>query len=208
MKILIINGSIRGKLGNSGKIAKKAAEFISFQKETQCSVLTLADPMPSIKDVRGLLNDSDCFLIISGSYWNSCGSLLQRFIEVTTVYENTEVFFGKPVACAISMDSVGGVEVASHIHSVFSAFGCWSPPCSTLVISRVGQEAVKATSDLEDDPNEDVWRLDDIEIVLRNLIVSARIKGDWEHWPNDELTIEEGEWPDTGILDLESPKFL
>jgi chromate reductase len=206
-KKLIINGSLRGNAGNSGAITRRAESFIKSQDALPC-IVTLSEPMENIGKVKDLLLDHDGFLIVSGTYWNSWGSPLQRFIEVVTPLENTPVFFGKPVSCVVSMDSVGGIEVAARIHCVFSQFGCWTPPCSTLVLSRVGQEAVEATKGEEEDPNEDVWRLDDIEIVLRNLIASTRMDGQWEKWPNAEFKIEDGPWPSTGPIDMESPKFL
>lgn len=206
--ILIVNGSIRGTTGNSGKIIKKAVTLITREKDTTSTVLTLTEPLPDISSVKNLVKKADGFLIISGTYWNSWGSPLQRFIEVMSVFENTNVFFGKPVACVVSMDSVGGMEVAGRLHSVFSGFGCWSPPCSTVVISRIGQEVVKSTSGNKNDPNEDVWRLDDINVLVKNLMHSTRLNGKWEHWPNDELKIKNGPWPATGILDLGSAKFL
>jgi len=207
-KILIINGSVRGMQGNSGSIAQKALTYLNSKKDITATILTLTDPMPDIKAVYHLLAGHDGFLVISGVYWNNWGSPLQKFIEIVTVFENSPAFFGKPVACAISMDSVGGIETAGRLHAVFSGFGCWSPPCSTLVISRVGQEAVDATKGTANDPNEDVWRLDDIEVVLDNLVVSTQINGKWISWPHVELSIAEGPWPDTGAVDLGSPRFL
>lgn len=206
--ILLVNGSIRGATGNSGEIIKNAITRIKHEKNTNCSVLTLADPMSGIASIKERFREADGFLIVSGTYWNSWGSPLQRLIEVMSVFENTDVFFGKPVACVVSMDSVGGWEVASRLHAAFSGFGCWSPPCSTLVISRIGQEAVNRTMGSKDDPNEDVWRLDDIKILLKNLIMAAGIHEKWVHWPYEKLKVNEGNWPDTGILDLASPKFL
>lgn len=206
--ILLINGSIRGTIGNSGKIIKKAIRCIDSEKNIATSILTLAEPMSTISTIRNLVKDADGFLIVTGNYWNSCGSVLQRFIEVMSVFENTEVFFGKPVACVVSMDSVGGTEVADHLHSVFSGFGCWSPPCSTLIISRIGQDAVNKTKGKKNDPNKDVWRLDDIEVVIQNLIASTSLDGKWKQWPIEKLKIKDGPWPENGVLDLGSSKFL
>jgi len=206
--ILLINGSLRGAEGNSGKIIEKAAKFINREKGVNAQVLTLAEPLSDISSVKKQLQQADAFFVVSGTYWNNWSSPLQRFIEVMSVFENTDIFFGKPVACAITMDAAGGMEVAARLHATFSGLGCWSPPCSTLVISRVGQQAVNATSKLKNDPNRDVWRLDDLKLVIRNLIVSANMKGKWESWPIEPLKIKNGPWPYTGALDLESEKFL
>lgn len=206
--ILIINGSVRGSSGNSAAIAKKAAEIINSSNHCKASILTLTDPMPNIGQVQEQLLKHDGFLIVSGVYWNNWGSPLQKFIEIFTACENTPVFWGKPFACAVSMDSVGGAEVAARLHGVFSGLGCWSPPCSTLVLSRVGLEAIEASKGQSDDLNEDVWRLDDIEIVIGNLLKAITIKSDWKSWPHVEYKIIDSKWPETGPLDMGSPKFI
>lgn len=206
--ILLINASLRGTEGNSSKIIERAATTINREKGMNASVLTLAEPLSDISSVKKQLQQASAFFIVSGTYWNNWSSPLQRFIEVMSVFENTDVFFGKPVACAVTMDAAGGMEVAARLHATFSGFGCWSPPCSTLVISRVGQQAVNASSKLKNDPNKDVWRLDDLEIVIQNLMTSANMKGKWKSWPIEPLKIKNGPWPHTGPLDLGSEKFL
>lgn len=206
--VLIINGSIRGREGNSGSLVRLASDFLQ-SKNVNISVLTLTDQISRISDIKSLLEASRAIFVVSGIYWNSWGSPLQRFIEVMTVYENTEVFFGKPFACAVTMDSVGGSGVAARLHAVFSGLGCWSPPCSTVIISRVGQEAILAGAERTDDPNEDVWRPEDIEVSLENLIHALQFEHDlWKRWPNIELKLEDGPWPDRGTLNLDSARYL
>ena len=206
-QLLILNGSIRGMQGNSGALTKKAQELCSRQG-IACSVLNLAEPMPTIKEVAELQEAYSAFLVISGVYWSNFGSPLQRFIEVMTAYEHTPVFFGKPVACALSMDSVGGSDVAARILSTFSGLGCWCPPCNTLILSRTGQEAMNASRGTTNDPNEDVWRIDDLEIVIGNLVAAINVSANWQQWPVGRLDISNGPWPEGGTLDLGSHKFL
>jgi multimeric flavodoxin WrbA len=201
-RILIINGSLRGTTGNSAAIAKQAEKIL---KDTEVTQLVLTDELPSVTEVYALLSSCDGFLIITGVYWNNWSSPLQRFIEVTTAFENTPAYFGKPVACAVTMDSVGGIEVAARLQAVFGGLGCWSPPCSTLVLSRTGQEAIKAS----EATNEDVWRMDDLKVVLQNLVTAADIPRDkWVAWPHEALNIPDGPWPHKGPLNMGSPKFL
>jgi chromate reductase len=207
--ILIINGSLRGTVGNSYALARQAEEMLVNNFQQSATLLTLTDPLPTVNGVYELLAACDGFLVVTGVYWNNWSSPLQRFVEVATAFENTPAFFGKPVACAVTMDSVGGIEVAARLQAVFGGLGCWSPPCSTLVLSRTGQEAMDATAGKEDDPNEDVWRMDDLHIVLQNLVTAAAIpRSNWIAWPHSELIIPNGPWPEKGPLDMGTPKFL
>ena len=207
--ILIINGSLRGTTGNSGALVKQAAHILMNELKLQATLLTLTDPQPMIREVYDLLAGCDGFLVVTGVYWNNWSSPLQRFIEVTTAFENTPAFFGKPVACAVTIDSVGGIEVAARLQAVFGGLGCWSPPCSTIVLSRTGKEAMAASAGQEDDPNKDVWRMDDLPIVLQNLATAAAMpRNNWIAWPHTELIIPDGPWPNEGLLNMGSPKFL
>jgi multimeric flavodoxin WrbA len=209
MNILIINGSLRGEAGNSAAIATQAAALLTNELQQPISLLTLTDMPATVREVYDLLADCDGILVISGVYWNNWSSPLQRFIEVTTAFENSPAYFGKPVACAVTMDSVGGIEVAARLHAVFGGLGCWSPPCSTVVLSRTGQEAMTASAGSDDDPNEDVWRMDDLRIVLKNLVTAAAMpRTNWVAWPHVELHIPDGPWPQQGPLDMGTPVFL
>lgn len=208
-KILIINGSLRGTTGNSAALAKAAATVLTEELQQEAILLTLTDPMPTVGAVYDLLVSCDAILVITGVYWNNWSSPLQRFIEVTTAFENTPAFFGKPVASAVTMDSVGGIEVVARLQAVFGGLGCWSPPCSTIVLSRTGQEAITASAGQENDPNEDVWRLDDLSIVLQNLVTAADMSRDkWMAWPHAALAVPDGPWPVNGPLDMGTPQFL
>jgi NAD(P)H-dependent FMN reductase len=208
-KILIINGSLRGTTGNSEAVARQAEKVLVNELQQQVVRLTLTDALPMVRDVYDLLAGCDGLLVITGVYWNNWSSPLQRFIEVSTAFENTPAFFGKPVACAVTMDSVGGIEVAARLQAVFGGLGCWSPPCSSIVLSRTGQEAMAASVGKEDGPNEDVWRMSDLSIVLQNLAAAAGMpRNNWASWPHAELTIPDGPWPGGESLDMGSPKFL
>lgn len=194
--------------GNSGRIIGMLEKNAEPLDSGSVEVLTVTEQMPTVKEIKNLLSKHDSFLVVSGNYWGSWSSSLQRFIEVVTAYENTPVFFGKPMACVISMDSVGGMDLAARLHSVFSGFGCWSPPCSTVVLSRTAQEAIAASRNRDGDSNEDVWRPSDIDFLVENLLVSEKIKAPWKAWPHLEFKIDEGAWPETGPIDFGEEPFL
>lgn len=207
--ILIINASIRGQQGNSYAIALTAKNYLEKTQNANLEIYDLTHPKKTLQEVYSLLENADGFIVISGTYWNNISSILQRFIEVCTPFENTNAFFGKPISTIISMDSVGGIEVANRITSSFSGLGCWTPPCSTIILSRIGEEAVRQTQEWDDDPNEDVWRIEDIEILIDNLIIASQFeRKQWRVWPNIQLQLKDGEWPESGDLDMGNLKFL
>jgi NAD(P)H-dependent FMN reductase len=208
-KILILNGSIRGILGNSYQIALAAKKHLEKKENIEIEIYNLSTPKQTVQEVYNLLDKSNAFIVISGTYWNNLSSTLQRFIEVCTPFENTEVFFGKPISTIISMDSVGGVDVANKIISAFSGLGCWTPPCSTIVLSRLGQEAVNRTKEFDIDPNEDVWRIEDLEILIDNLVLASQLdKKKWKAWPNIQLKITDQNWPEAGNLNMGNEIFI
>ncbi|WP_261387957.1 NAD(P)H-dependent oxidoreductase [Chitinophaga pinensis] len=69
-----------------------AGNILKHDLQQEVRLITLAGPLPSIREVYDLLAACDAFLVISGVYWNNWSSPLQRFIEVTTAFENTPAF--------------------------------------------------------------------------------------------------------------------
>jgi NAD(P)H-dependent FMN reductase len=208
VRTLILNGSLRGPDGNTGWLLDHAAERLAARGPVD--VLHLADPLPDLDALAERLRVADALLVGTGVYWQSWGSPLQRFLEVFTPHENTDLFFGKPVGCVVTMDSVGGSELAARLVAVFTALGCLVPPCTTLVVSRVALEATGRVRPLTiADPNDDVWSLEDLDVVLHNLVAGTRA-GDraWRPWGVRSLVAPVGPYPATGRLDLGSPRFL
>lgn len=207
-RLLLLNGSLRGPDGNTGWLLAHAADRL----RARCSldVLHLADPLPDLAEIAARLRAADGLVVGTGVYWQSWGSPLQRFLEVFTPHENTDLFFGKPVGCLVTMDSVGGSELAARLVAVFTALGCQVPPCTTLVVSRVALEATGKVRPLTlADPNDDVWSLEDLDVVLHNVLAGTRDGGrDFVPWGVRNLIAPVGPYPATGRLDLGSPRFL
>jgi hypothetical protein len=100
---------------------------------------------------------------------------------------------------------VGGLDVAQRLLGVFSLLGCIVPPLSTLVVSRVGIAAI--ASDPRD--NEDVWQVDDLEVVVQNLALARSLREvPWATWPVRKLARLEGAYPAHGVLSSGLAKFL
>ncbi|RYF05960.1 MAG: NADPH-dependent oxidoreductase, partial [Deltaproteobacteria bacterium] len=116
--ILVLNGSLRGPAGNTAHLLAQASRCV--QGRAHVSQVCLADFAGSTASLLALVRRADALLFGSGVYWNSYGSPLQRFLEVATAWETSDVFLGKPAAVVLTMDSVGGMEVAARLLGVLN----------------------------------------------------------------------------------------
>lgn len=199
MRVLLVDGSLRPRNGNTAAALDHAARRLAGRAEVDR--LDLASPMPEIEAVVDRVRAADALLVGTGVYWHGWGSALQRFLEVLTPWESTDVFAGKAAAAVITADAYGGPDVAARLLHTLSSFGCVVPPCSTLVLSR----AAASPSGEADDA--DRWTLDDLDPLLTNLLTAASRPRDWVVWPVRALAKPTGPWP-TGPLDLDTARFL
>jgi|SRR6188768_874741 len=201
-ELLLLNGSLRGSEGNTARLLQRAAETLpaTWRAETLC----LADYCGTVESLAERLMNADAFLIGSGVYWGSWGSPLQRFLEVISSYELSSCFLGKPAGALISADSVGGLDVAQRLLGAFSLLGCLLPPLASVVLSR----AACAASAVDPEPNADVWQLDDLEVVVKNLLLARAFRETtWSTWPVRRLPRIEGDYPAYGPLRAGLEKF-
>ncbi len=206
--VLLLNGSLRGPAGNTGWLMDEAARRL--EGRARCDRVDLADPMVEMEPLAALLRRADALVVGTGVYWHGWGSPLQRFLEALTPFENTDLFFAKPISALITMDSVGGAELCARLLGVFNQFGCRVPPCTSLVLSRVAVEAAavsRAGPSGAHDPNDDVWQIEDLDVVLDNLLAEAEGRP-LRPWPFRPLIAPRGAYPAQGRLDLGSPRFL
>lgn len=205
-RVLLLNGSLRADAGNTGWLLAEAGARL---ERLGAEVVTwhLAGPMPPVEEVLTGLREAEAFVVGTGVYWHGWGSPLQRFLEVFTPHEGTDAFFGKPVSALVTMDSVGGSELAARLLHVFGSLGCLVPPCSTLVLSRLALRHGDGVRPLAED--DDVWSLADLDVVLHNTL-AGRPGGDrdWRGWGCRALRAPRGPYPEAGPLDLGSPRFL
>ena len=203
--LLVLNGALRGALGNTGWLCAEAARVLEGRATVR--LLHLAEGGFDMTELEAALAEADAILLATGTYWHSWGSPLQRLIEVLTPLENTPLLFGKPVGALVTMDSVGGAELAGRLLSVFNQLGCAIPPCTTLVLSRVAVEALAAGAHRAEDPNDDTWQLADLQHVLDNLLAGPEGRP-FAPWPVRPFDRVEGAYPAAGPLMLGSPRFL
>lgn len=163
--LLFINGSIRGASGNTATLLAYARTRLAAVHTT--TVMHLVDEAMDLAALYAQIARADGFILATGTYWNSHSSALQRFVEYVTPLEGTEAFLGKPVAALVTMDSVGGIEVAQRLLGAFNLLGCIVPAFASLVLSRLSmQPASKALGD-------DIWRPADLQCTLDNLVAMA-----------------------------------
>ena len=174
--VLILNGSPTGSKGNCSILIKQLQKSISNSKVIHLSEVKKQESL--FKD----LEKASGFIFVTGTYWDSWGSPLQKFLEVTTDLEGTPAFVGKPCAVFVLNHSVGGKAVLSRLQGVLSTFGCLIPPMSGMVYSLVTKLALKNSKSVHKD---DLWTLDDIEMILENFNLALDINTKWKAWPVD-----------------------
>lgn len=200
-RIVCINGSLRGRHGNSGRVVAHLLKH--GHPGAYISELCLADIGSDIAAVQEVLLAADGFIFCSGVYWNSHGSILQRFIEVATAWEATDKFWGKPASVVLTMDSVGGMEVAARLLGVLNLLGCTVPPLATVVLSRAAQVACAHG----DEP--DVYTLADADILVENMVAVCNTdRPPLRTWPVKPTRALSGAYPQVGALHLDREPWL
>ncbi|MDD4974051.1 MAG: NAD(P)H-dependent oxidoreductase [Bacteriovorax sp.] len=180
--ILIINGSLGGAIGNTSVLIESAQKYLG-QHEANIDILHLEENQ---NDLKNKLSWADGFIFTSGTYWDSWGSPMQRFLETCTQYEASDLFLYKPASVMITMHSVGGKGVLSRLQGVLNTMGLAIPPMSGLVYSLSSHLAFSLNKDqTPSDFSNDFWSLEDIEIVVHNLMTAVHHKHDFKCWPVD-----------------------
>jgi NAD(P)H-dependent FMN reductase len=199
VRVLLCDGSLRP--GNGNTAAALDAIAVRLRGRAEVARLDLAGPMPDVEVVVERVLMSDALIVGSGTYWHGWGSPLQRFLEVLTPWEGTEVFAGKPAAVVITADAYGGPDLAARLLHTLSSFGCLVPPCSTVVLTRAGMGPGHHPDDA------DRWTLDDLDPLVANLLAAAALPRTWATWSVRALARPSGPWP-TGPLDLATARFV
>ena len=174
----ILNGSLQESKGNTAKLIDAFVEV-----SNRCFEIAHLDLRAETSLLEQSISSSNAFLFATGTYWDNWGSPLQCFLERMTHTEGSSIWLGKPAAVIVSMHSVGGKEVASRLQGVLNTFGLLLPPMTSFVYSAASHVALAEGSP---DVTDDLWSLEDLEIVSHNLFQAASLKLSWRSWSVDQ----------------------
>jgi multimeric flavodoxin WrbA len=176
--ILVINGSPSGSTGNCAVFIKDIQKRV---KSKHVDVVHLAESKYS-SAFKKKISEATAVVFVTGTYWDSWGSPLQRLLEQMTELEASPAIMGKPCAVFVLMHSVGGKSVLSRLQGVLSTMGFLIPPMSGMVYSLVSDIALKGKSTHA----KDFWQLEDADLILENLVKAADLNVNWTTWPVDK----------------------
>ena len=197
MRILFLNGSVRGAGGTTARALAIAAAHASA-RGFDVDTLHLADFVGDVDAIVQRVRAARGMIVGSGVYWSSWGSPLQRFLEVMTPHEATDVFVGTSVGAVLTMDSVGGTDVAARLLLALGLMGCVAPPFPAVVLSRIAEAS----------DDDDVWQPHDLHTLVDNVALQAAHTPPWTTWPVTAADVVDGPWPLPGRLELGLPDFL
>jgi chromate reductase len=178
-RITLLDGSLGGADGNTAAIAARLVGHLAPRASVRTVHLRDASDAAALAQ---LLGDSAGFVFTTGTYWDSWGSPMQRFLETATDLEASDVWLGKPAAVVVTMHAVGGKEVLSRLQGVLCTLGLMLPPMSGFVYSLANHLALEGPAR---EGQDDLWRLDDLAIVAHNLLEALAGGRDFRAWPVD-----------------------
>lgn len=192
-RVLLINGSAAGTHGNTAVVLEKIGEIL-YRRASVESLILVDETDFDFCERR--IRAADAFVFATGTYWDSWGWPLQRFLERMTSIEASDAWLGKPAASLVTMHSVGGKGVLSRLQGVLNTLGLMIPPLSGWVYSAAAQGAIqradavsKSRTEAADDVAisiaDDLWRMSDLEVVAHNLLEAVAGTDRWKAWPVD-----------------------
>jgi len=183
-QILIINGSISGSAGNTAELLALAEERLTEQGHSVDYLELVRDP--SLERIIDQASKADAFIFGTGTYWDSWGSPLQKFFEITSSTEGDSCWLGKPVAAIVTAHAVGSKGILSRLFGVLNVYGMLIPPLAGFAYTFVNHVALTkevAPEELE----KELWSHHDVEIVTHNLLQAVQGTREWKKWPSDNV---------------------
>lgn len=178
MSVLIVNAGLAGSAGNSQVVVSYCERWL---RGRSVDVRTLTLRGAALEEVRASLAAARSLVLVSGTYWGGCSSVLQEVLERLTPTEASELWLGKPAAVLVTAHQVGAQEVLFRLQGVLVSLGCLLPPLSGVAISRVAEQLLRAAPG----SSSDVWNLRDVDIALHNLLACHIPEAAWRVWDVD-----------------------
>jgi multimeric flavodoxin WrbA len=186
-KVLILDGSLHGKGGNTHGVTEELLKLLPDVEVDYIELKKISD----ISSLESKIRAADGFIVATGTYWQSWGSPMQRFLEEATPWEGADLWMGKPVCFVITMHSIGGMEVMSRLESNFSMFGALIPPHCSIVHSEVNQLARK---DSPENLHQDIWDLRYLPTIAHNFKAALDGTHNYEPWKVDSAEEAKAVW--------------
>lgn len=182
--ILILNGSIQGKQGNTQSLIQQMQkDLLEAAPHAVIHTIELSEVQEMTPAwLQQQFSQHDGFVFCTGTYWDSWGHPMQRLLEEMTFLEGKKEILGKPVSVLVSMHSVGGKEVCSRLQGVLATMGFLIPPMSHLVYSLSNHLALQSESEFAND----FWSPRDLQVVSYNLLAAMKNKTEFVSWVVDE----------------------
>jgi NAD(P)H-dependent FMN reductase len=193
--ILILDGSLGARGGNTDAALQHLLANLSEACVTE--VVRLATDPRGSDELEPLLARANGFVFATGTYWDSWGSPLQRFLEQTTHLEASDIWLGKPAAVVVTMHSVGGKGVLSRLQGVLSTLGLLIPPMTGCVYSLACHLVLSEA--LARDAEADFWQPDDFGVIAHNLLEATIGGRNWKTWAVDRGRPERRWMPDAAV---------
>lgn len=178
MPVLILNAGLAGSSGNCQIVAQHAARWLD-QRSVQHELLVLRDC--AVERASRAIARASHLILVTGTYWGGCSSLLQHLLEQLTATEGTAHWLGKPAAVFVTAHQVGAQEVLWRLQGTLVALGCLLPPMSGAVIMRVSEQLRERAPEA----CADVWGLADVATSLTNLLACATPADRFHAWEVD-----------------------
>lgn len=177
-KIVVLDGSLNGRTGNTGTVVTELLKFFEGQFESDYIDLKNIDTPLCLADK---LRAAEGFIVATGTYWQSWGSPLQRFFEETTDWEGSDIWLGKPACVVVTMHSIGGMGLIARLQSNLSLLGAIIPPQCCIAHSYINQEARKSSD------SEDIWDLKYLPTIAHNLREAIEGTHRYTSWVVDKI---------------------
>jgi len=167
-------------MGNTAELLALAEEHLALGATV--SHLELVRE-PTLDRMLEVASKADAFLFGTGTYWDSWGSPLQRFLEMTAHTEGMEYWFGKPVGVIVTAHAVGAKSVLSRLLGVLNVYGMMMPPLAGLAYTWVNDSAFAVAPE---HLQHELWTPRDVEVVCHNLLALLNGDRNWMSWPTCE----------------------